>query len=171
MTRKKLMSEFRAEGVADNGICLSCLTDPFIRQSHSKQDPAKCSVCGKAEQPTVTANMLARISRHVIREHFTISPDLYPGYSGLSLAEVVGKVLGCADSAFCHLVASHLVIPPGQESSSEEFFSEGLEYQEHRAEFDSAEDERDYVVGQWNLVALNLTHRQRFFNSEAENFC
>jgi len=82
----------------------------------------------------------------------------------------VGKVLGCADSAFCHLVASHLVIPPGQEFSDEGFFSEGLEYQEHRSEFDSAEDERDYVVGQWNLVALNLTHRQRFFNREAENF-
>lgn len=170
MTRRKLMSGFLDEGVADAGICLSCLTDPFLRQAHRNHGPAKCSVCDQVEQPTLTANFLARISRDVISKNFTIYPDLYPGYHGLSLAEVVGKALGCADSRFCHLVASHIVIPPGQESSDEEFFSDGQEYQEHRLEFDSPEDEREYVVAQWNLVALNLTHRQRFFNSEAENF-
>ncbi len=170
MTRRKLMSEVGSEGFAYAGICLSCMTDPFLRQAYSNRPPATCSVCGQVGQPTVTADHLARISRDVISQNFTIYPDLYPGYHGLSLSEVVGRVLGCADPAFCDLVVSHLVNPSGQESSGEEYFSEGQEYQEHRLEFDSPEDEREYVVAQWKLVALNLTHRQRFFNSDAQNF-
>lgn len=170
MTRRKLMSYSSDPSVTDTCICLSCLTDPFLLEACKNYPTAKCSVCGKVEQPAITAKFLARTSREVIMRHFTIYADLYPGHAGLSLADVVGKILGCSDSVFCHLVASYIMNSPGKNPGAKEFFSEDMEYQEPRPEFDSAEDEWDYVVGQWNQVALNLTHRQRFFNKEAEDF-
>lgn len=151
-------------------ICVTCLNDVFLKTAFSNRPSTKCAACGKSEHPSVDAGFLAKISRNVIADHFEIYADIYPGYHGLNLSAVVKKVIGCDNLAFCDTVASYLTIPQESTASDEEFFGEGQEYSERTFEFDSAEDEREYLVSEWDRIAFSLTHRQRYFNDDAEQF-
>lgn len=127
-------------------------------------------MCERSEYPSVNADFLAKISRNVISNCFQIYADIYPGYNGLSLSEVVSKVIGCDNSDFCDNVASHLTISQNPLNGEEEFFGEDQEYSERKLEFDSQEEEQDYLIGRWNSIAFSLVHRQKYFNGDAERF-
>ena len=151
-------------------ICIDCLNDEVLKKRLEHRQSTKCVVCERSEYPSVDSVLLAKISRNVISDHFQIYEDIYPGYNGLSLSKVVGKVIGCDNPDFCDVVASHLTIYQDSSSDEEEFFGEDQEYSARVLKFDSQEEEQDYLVSRWDSVAFNLVHRQRYFNEDAEQF-
>lgn len=151
-------------------ICIDCLDDEILKKRFEKYQSTECAVCGKSNSPSVKSLILAKISRKVILDYFEIYDDIYPGYNGLSLSKVVGSVIGCDNLSFCDLVSSHLIVSQDSSINDEDFFKEDQEYSKRTIPFESEEEQEEYHIARWRSVELSLTHRQRYFNDDAEQF-
>lgn len=129
-------------------------------------DEKVCAACGKPTMNALTPERIANFIRKDLPSHFILDDDLYPGYA-LSLSQIVSAAIHCADESVCEGVAAYLV---DTEANEEDFYWDGQEYRRTPSPFESEEHERWYVVGDWNHIAYELTHGQRFFNDKVKNF-
>ncbi|MBS4096061.1 MAG: RES family NAD+ phosphorylase [Sulfuricella sp.] len=148
-------------------VCQQCLGDPMLKMlAAGLQTERVCAACGNPTMNAHTPERIARFIRKDLPKHFMLDDDLYPGYA-LSLEKVVSEAIHCADESVCKAVAAHLV---DLDADEEDFYWVGQEYRRTPSPFESQEHERWYVVGDWDHVAYELTHGQRFFNHKVERF-
>lgn len=167
--RIKILAEFgrEIEDAKEMFVCQQCLGDSMLKKlSAGLLAERVCAACGKPTMNALTPERIADFIRKDLPKHFMLDDDLYPGYA-LSLEKVVSKAIRCEDESVCKAVAAHLVDPNADE---ENFYWGGQEYRRTPSPFESQEHERWYVVGDWDHIAHELTHGQRFFNHKVERF-
>ena len=153
-------------------VCFNCIEDSCLRRRHLTSrlhSPRICIGCGNTVTHAITAADLAALTEPVLRHHFEIDQDLYPGYE-LSLQAIVGQALQCSKKAVLEKIAGLLEVHDDDDydddavPDSEHFYASGQTYQRANSPFDDEEHERWYVVGDWHNAATRLIHGRRFFN-------
>jgi hypothetical protein len=148
-------------------ICLECFKDEWLRgRAEPLMEPRSCAVCGDVVTKAQTPSKIASIVREPLQKHFIIDYGLYPGYE-MTLTQVIERTIGCSSAEICNAVAQLLVESDAEE---EDFYFEGQEYSWAPSPFESEEHCRWWVEGDWEEVATQLTHGQRFFNDKAKKF-
>ncbi|WP_363797316.1 RES family NAD+ phosphorylase [Lysobacter firmicutimachus] len=164
---RELAEDVFAQGPYAGGICLPCIGNTVLRRLYEERLlPEPCAVCG-GQRAGLSVQQIVRAVRGEIRDWFEPHVDLYPGYDGLSLAAVVGRVIGCEHAPFCETVAGQLHEPGAGEDA---LFHPEQRYQQRRLPFESEQHEDDYLLGEWEAVVHALRHEQRFYNDRAERF-
>ena len=148
-------------------ICLQCVRDSWLRLRVRKfMAEQTCMACDARIDEGLTLELIASQIRDDLPKHFIADDDLYPGY-GIDLGKVISRAIGCDSDSACDAVATILADP---EAKEEDFYWLGQEYRSAPSPFDSAEDQRDYVVSEWKNITHELTRGRRFFNNKAHVF-
>ncbi|WP_052962753.1 RES family NAD+ phosphorylase [Pseudomonas fluorescens] len=160
MIQKYMM---QAEDEQTMFVCVECVKDPILRRISSGLYKERCCIsCGKQTRQALTPQDIADRVRKYLPNHFEVDGGLYPGYE-MDLASVVSSSIGCSSILTCEVIAGLLVEP---ESEEESFYWRDQVYQRIQSPFFEEKDERDYIVGDWLLLAHELTHGRRFFNDK-----
>ncbi|MGY4534635.1 hypothetical protein ACVW0Y_003777 [Pseudomonas sp. TE3786] len=165
-------NQLELEGAFSNRIiCNRCITDYVLRR-HCLSSGV-CIVCSETTQLGLSLEQLAALIREYLPKRYEIDIGLYRGYE-LSLAEIIGKEIGCTDKAACEQVALHLVDDDCDDEQDDEedccFYSPFQAYLLASSPFDSEEDLREWLVREWYEVSHHLAHGRRFFNDSARSF-
>ncbi|GLQ94337.1 RES family NAD+ phosphorylase [Dyella acidisoli] len=152
-------------------VCLKCVQDAVISAIFANGPVEVCFACTKAENPTVDVQQLASLVQKDAPLRYEVDPELYSGYRGMTLEQVISQMLLSDNPVLIEEIASLLVIDEeGDDPDNPTFFWKGNTYQQTGLPFDSEKDEKDYVLRQWEKLTLTLMHKHRFFNKEAEKF-
>lgn len=145
-------------------VCLDCIKDKWFKNQSSEREMAQiCAGCGRKTMKALGSKSIADTIRYKIMEHFVIADGLCPG-DELSLSAIVGLAIRCNSAAVCESVAQRLI---DTDSDEDAFYYEGQEYRRAPNRFESEEDCRWWVEGDWKRITAELVHGRRFFNSNA----
>ncbi|WP_192564466.1 RES family NAD+ phosphorylase [Pseudomonas gozinkensis] len=109
---------------------------------------------------------IVRCIKPFLSDHFIIDDGLFSGY-GLTLSQVVGLAIRCESEVVCDALAEKMADPDVDEKH---FYFYGQEYCQTFSRFESEEQERSWVEGEWSRIATELMHGRRFFNPNASRF-
>jgi hypothetical protein len=160
MRTRKLMEQFPADKRIDV-ICTDCIGDEILKGFFSGSDPEPCSLCNQSGRATTTGQLLANTSRSIIRDHFEVVQKVDDDTAPLTLSQVLKEVTGIENDNFCQMMANHIVHHP--RAAENGFFDLDNLYLNVHTRFVPTEDK-------WGSIALDLIHRQRYFNKKAEKF-
>ena len=148
-------------------VCIECFRDDWLRaRASSLIQPRQCAACRKTVEKAQTPSKIADIVRKSLQSYFIVDYGLHPGYE-MSLRDVIGSAIGCDSAEVCSAVAELLVDPDADE---DEFYFDGQEYCRAPSRFESEEQCRWWVEGDWEAISTELTHGRRFFNDKAKLF-
>jgi hypothetical protein len=165
--RKKIFERLPNDDNQES-ICINCIEDECLQRFFTNQFPEFCHVCKKDDSPTVSLPVLANAARSIIREHFRLVSVHDPAVEQkLNLSDVLSAITKVTDIRFCSLMAAYLSDHPRH--GEDGFFSPGQKYLQTELLIQRQNGQRDALLI-WNEVALDLLHRQRFFNKKAEKF-
>lgn len=155
-----------AEGAKTDFVCHECLGDPMLKllQGHLLGEKI-CMGCGTPTTNALEPDRIARFIRPILPSFYMVDDGAYP--FALNLEQVVGHAVSCKHAAVRKAIAAHLVDP---DAGEDEFYCPEQEYGRTPSPFESEEDERWFVVGEWNSIAHELKHGQRFFNHKVRLF-
>lgn len=157
-----------AEDAKIDWVCPECLGDPRLKlrsQIHTLMEERNCMGCGKPTATALEPTEIARSIRDRLPAFVEIDYGLHRTTS--TLEQVISRALRCTHESICQAVASFLVDP---EATEDDFYWRGQEYCPISSPHESAEAEREWVIGAWNGIAHQLTHGQRFFNDKVKVF-
>lgn len=157
-------AELESERKATGWICESCITDWIIKcVSSSLMEVKSCAACGTDVKKARSVESIAdRISREV--------PVFYepsPSGFGLTLAQIIGKSIGCEGDEANELIARYLI---GEYADYNDFYKAGITYSRKTAELGVEDLSVSTVLGEWTSYARNLMYEQRYFNQTAMRF-
>ena len=144
-----------------DAICSGCVTDPYLAQLIEKDGKSiSCSCCHQRSRPAFGPDEFASAIADAIEANFEVYCDLYSGYYGLELSEVVEMVLG-EQTGIENEIAEALTVAAGKSyfSGDEPFFDESHSFQRKGLSYHG-------VIGPWEQIIDGLKHDQRFFKAQ-----
>jgi len=166
--RKSLNKLFGNASDTNTYICIECFDDSFLKTAIQNFNEQKCNICNNNKNPSISAELISKLIKQIIPKYFDTYNKSHTSHESLNLDQVVSKVLGCNDSKFCTLMTSFLLSQTS--NGTEHYFSVEKKYYERKLKFETEEEKRVYLIDQWNIIAIKLTHSQRYFNDDAERF-
>lgn len=161
MRGRKLMQQFPPENRTD-AICIDCIGDEILKNFFSGTASEPCSICKKNEFVTTTGEFLANSSRSIIQAHFKeYSKSDGDNATALTLNQVLKEVTRIDNDNFCQTMANYIVDHPRSRENG--FFKLEKFYLDVHIQSEPNKD-------QWDSIALDLVHRQRYFNQKAEKY-
>lgn len=149
-------------------ICAACVGDVVIKRlSRSLYKERICMGCGKQTQHALTPEDAANRIRDYLPRFFEVDEGLYSGHE-MDLATVIRHSVQCSSQEVCEAIAS-LLFESDPSVSEEDFYWREQMYQRMKSPFAEEDDERDYILGDWLVLAHELTHGRRFFNGKAKS--
>ncbi|MBP5958154.1 RES family NAD+ phosphorylase [Pseudomonas anatoliensis] len=147
-------------------ICVDCVSDIVMKRiSKSLYKVRTCISCSKQTKQALTPESIADRIRDYLPRHFEPDEGLYPGRE-MDLATVIRHSIGCSSQQACEVVAG-LLFDNDPNADENNFYWREQMYQRAKSPFCEEEDERDHILGEWLVLAHELTHGRRFFNRKA----
>jgi hypothetical protein len=160
------MSLRELEAAKSSFVCQECLGDPMVKRLQGTLFYEKiCMACGERTANVLDPEHIAAFIKEALPNYYEVDYGLYN--VALNLEQLVGREIRCTNESVCKAIAAHLVDP---ETDEEDFYWPGQQYLAAPSPFESAEHERWFVVGDWDHIAHELKHGQRFFNDKVRLF-
>jgi hypothetical protein len=165
---KKLFDISLAPGTTDNYICLECLGDTFLKKAIINFAKKPCHSCHKSDNACITITLISKMLAPIIEEHFEIHDTSKKSQDLLTLGQVTAKIIVCNNIESCELIAANLLATSTDDKKH--LFSAKNKYQQKGYLFESEEERHSSLLAQWSIITTKLTHSQRYFNVDVQNF-